>query len=163
MATPTPEEGIGDDNNDEAKEKEKKTRRSSKDVQRRNAVAASAKRRNSIAMKTATTLIKRSRELPKNHPQKKSIEVIVRETNSRYKATINEKTAGRYVRKGLVGQSPLKRGPIGHFSKPVYSALKGAYSTFLKLEQAESKKQSSIKQMSKLVNAAVNAGGFDKK
>jgi hypothetical protein len=40
--------------------------------------------------------------------------------------------------------------------------LKGAFTTYLKLEQAGSKKQSTISTLVKLVNATVNAGGFNK-
>jgi hypothetical protein len=43
----------------------------------------------------------------------------------------------------------------------IYDALKGAMSTYLKLEQAASKNQSTIKQLSLLVNAScVNKGGY---
>ena len=59
--------------------------------------------------------------------------------------------------------SPLKRGPTGDIPKHIYKALMGSYTTYLKLEQAASKKQSTIKQMSRLVNATVNAAGHSKK
>ena len=63
---------------------------------------------------------------------------------------------------GIIGQSPLKRGPVGPFPKPIFASLKGAFVTYLKLEQAHSRKQLNIKQMSKLVNATVNKAGFEK-
>jgi hypothetical protein len=40
--------------------------------------------------------------------------------------------------------------------------LKGAFTTYLKLEQAESKKQSTVRKMSILVNGCVNQAGYDK-
>ena len=158
VATPPTADGANLGENAAPKQKEKKSRRTSKEVQRHNGTVVSSKKVHSQAMKVATTLIKRSLDLPKDHPDKKSISQIVKATNKRYKSNVNATTASRYVRKGLIGVSPL-----GDFSKPVYSALMGAYASYLKLEQAESKKQSGLKQMAKLVNATVNAGGFDKK
>jgi hypothetical protein len=58
--------------------------------------------------------------------------------------------------------SPTRRGPRGEFDKRTWAALKGAYITYLKLEQATSKKQSSIKNLSLLVNGCVNKAGFTK-
>jgi hypothetical protein len=142
--------------------KEIKTRRSVKEVQRFNAKANAAKERKKQAMKVATLRIKRSLELASEHAEKKSIRVIVDEVNQVYGTSINAQTAARYVRKGLVGTSPLKTGPVGDFPKVIYNALIGAYATYLKLEQAGNKKQSTINQLVKLVNATVNAGGFNK-
>jgi hypothetical protein len=147
--TPSSSETKGSDINT------KKMQRSFKDVQRNNGVVAAAKKRNSQAMKVATRIIEHNKQVPKN--KRKSIVDIVAETNQLYKSTINPKeTASRYVRQGMIGTSPMKKGPVGHFTKTVYTALMGAYSSYLKLEQAESKKQSNIKHMSKLVNAVVN-------
>jgi hypothetical protein len=63
----------------------------------------------------------------------------------------------------LIGVSPIKRGPIGDIPPLMYNALKGAFVTYLKLEQAGSKKQSTIKDLAKLVNGCVNKVGFSKK
>lgn len=62
----------------------------------------------------------------------------------------------------MIGTSPLKTGPVGDFPKHTHKALKGAFVTHLKLEQAECKKQSNSRQMSQLVNAKVNKAGFSK-
>ena len=113
-------------------------------------------------MKAATRLIQQSRNLPDSHPAKKSNAAIVRDVNRQYNSNINVKTAGRYVRMGIIGQSPMKKGPVGPFPNPIMKALKGSFVTYLKLEQANSKKQSSIKQLSKLVNATVNKADFEK-
>ena len=131
-------------------------------MQRDNAEAAAAKARDRIAMKATTVLIKRNQLLSKKDPNRKSIERIVKEANQTYGSNINSRTAGRYVREGYIGQSPRKQGPIGDVPKRMYGVLKGAYATYLKLEQAESKKQSNVKHMAKLVNAAVNKTGFNK-
>jgi hypothetical protein len=62
----------------------------------------------------------------------------------------------------MAGMSPLETGPVGNFPKHIYESLKGALTTYLKLEQAGSKRQSRIYMLSKLVNATVNAGEFNK-
>jgi hypothetical protein len=56
----------------------------------------------------------------------------------------------------------LKRGPLCEFPSRVWSARKGAFVTYLKLEQAATKKQSTLKDLSLLVNGCVNKGGFNK-
>ncbi len=64
---------------------------------------------------------------------------------------------------GNIGVSPLKRGPIGSFPKHIWNAVKSAFITYVKLEQARCAKQSSQKELSLKVNALVNASGFVKK
>jgi hypothetical protein len=141
---------------------DKKHRRTVKELQRFNAQTNAQNSRQKQAMKVATSRIKRSLELPVGDPEKKSIKVIVNEVNTVYRSNVNPQTAARYVRKGLAGMSPLKPGPHGDFPKVIYEALLGAYCTYLKLEQAGGRKQSTIKHLVKLVNATVNAGGFTK-
>lgn len=140
--------------------KGKRTRRSCRELQRENAAVILQKQRNSAAMKAATRLIKTNKELPKR--ERKTMGSIVSATNKKFGSNINTKTAGRYVLQGLVGTSPLKKGPVGDFPKRVYTALKGAFTTFLKLEQACCKKQSTTTKLSKRVNKTVNYGGFKK-
>jgi len=140
----------------------KKSRRTSKDVQREASAKAESKLRHKVAMKSATRLINANNELPKDDPKKKSINCIVKQTNETFNSNVSAKTAARYVREGMIGMSPMKRGPVGDLPKIIYEALKVAYATYLKLEQAESKKQSNTKHMSKLVNACVNKAGFNK-
>jgi hypothetical protein len=137
--------------------KGKKTRKPSRMVHNEQAAKAAIKEANKQAMKAATRLVASNSTLSPG--SKKSIDAIVKETNKCFDSHINSKTVGRYVRKGLIGVSPLKTGPIGDFPKRVYDALKHAYVTFLKLEQAECNKQSNTRAMAKLVNAAVNKAG----
>ena len=73
--------------------------------------------------------------------RKQTAAAIIRVINQRHNTSITAKTATRYVREGMIGQSPLKRGPVGDIPKAGYTALKGAFVSYLKLEQAESKKQ----------------------
>jgi hypothetical protein len=141
---------------------EKKSRATSKQVQTKHSIKARHRHRNKLAMKQATVLIQRNKSLPATDPGKRTIVEIVDETNDRLQADISAKTAAQYVREGWIGMSPKKRGPLGQFVKSVWDALKGAYVTYLKLEQAACKKQSSIKDMSLLVNACINKGGFNK-
>jgi hypothetical protein len=141
---------------------QKKSRATSKQVQVKHSIKAHQVYRDKLAMKQATTLIARNQKLAPGHPEKRTIVDIVSETNERMQSNVSHKTAGQYVRDGMIGVSPLKRGPICQFEKRVWDALKGAYVTYLKLEQAGCKKQSSIKNMSLLVNGCVNKAGFDK-
>jgi hypothetical protein len=102
-----------------------------------------------MAMKQVTVVIKRNNDLPVGHPEKVPIvDIVNATTNERLKSNVSAKTAAEYVRNGLIGVSPLKRGPVGEFEKQVWSALKGALVTYLKLEQAGIKKQSTIKDLS---------------
>jgi len=137
----------------------KKFRRSSTEVQREQANVIMKTKKDAAAMKLATVRIQQNKELPVGHPDRKSINVIVAAVNVLCDSNISPKTAAAYVRNGLIDLSPKKRGPCGEFSKAIFAALKGAYSTFLMLEQAECKKQSSIKDMALRVNACVNTAG----
>jgi hypothetical protein len=91
----------------------KKARATSKEVQRKHSIKASHDLRNKLAMKQATVLIKRNRDLPAGHRLKTSIVKIVNETNNRLNANVSAKTAAQYMRLNLVGVSPLRRGPTG--------------------------------------------------
>ena len=142
--------------------KAKRSRRSSRELQRHNAASARQRENDKRAMKTATTLIHRSNQLPNGHDNKRSQKEIVDGLNKSMNANISHKTVSRYVRAGLIGVSPLKHGPSGHLPSRIYNPLKGACVTYLKLEQANSKKQSSVVQLSRIVNATVNKLGFTK-
>ena len=138
---------------------EKKRRRGSKEVHRAQANFIMKTKREAQAMKEATKRIQKNNTLGKDDPNRKSIKKIVKEVNDMCDSNISPKTAGHYVRAGLIDTSPLKRGPVGKFPKVIYDALQGAYASYLMLEQAESTKQSTIKEMSKRVNDCVNFAG----
>lgn len=140
----------------------KKSRASSKQVQRKHALKNKQSYQESVALKQATVLIKRNKALPRNHPEKKTQVEIVRAVNKRLNTNVSAKTAATYFRNGWIGRSPIKRGPKGEFEPRVWKSLKGAYVTYIKLEQAECKKQSSITQLSKILNGCVNKAGFKK-
>jgi len=63
------------------------------------------------------------------------------------------------VREGKIGVSPVKPGPVGFFNKIEYEALKVAFLSYIKLEQAIGKSQSTIKSLGLRVNAMVNHTG----
>jgi len=65
----------------------------------------------------------------------------------------------RMVRQGKIGVSPQKPGPVGSFNKIEYDAMKMAFLSFVKLEQAGGKNQSTIRELSLHVNAMVNHSG----
>ena len=136
-------------------------RGSSKQVQRDNAATLRAKRLNSVAMKTATKRVQQNKFLSPS--KKKSHRAIVEEINSVVGSNISTKTVGRMVRQGMIGISPLKRGPAGNFPKKIWDAMKRAYVTYVKLEAATCKHQSTMSNLSKRVNALVNPAGFNKK
>jgi hypothetical protein len=159
----TPAVEIPTNTESPARKPKKKYRRTVKELQRFNAAKATQKERKSIAMKEATLRIKRSLDLTAGHAEKKSARVIVKEVNDIYGTNISHNTASRYVREGLAGASPLKRGPESDLPDGIYKALKGAYTTYLQLEQACCKKQSNIRAMVMLVNNTVNAAGYAKR
>ena len=62
---------------------------------------------------------------PKESPTEEVNVTICKVVNTQFDSNINDRTVSRYVREGYVGQSPLKRGPVGHFIKPVYKCSEG--------------------------------------
>jgi hypothetical protein len=84
-------------------EEQKKRRQTPKETQRFNAVKCAQKNRNRTAMKLATNLIKESLLLNQKDPKKKTINVIVKETNKRCDSNFHPKTVARYVREGRIG------------------------------------------------------------
>jgi hypothetical protein len=124
-------------------------------VQVKHAVKASAGRRDELAMKQITVLIVRNKRIPAGHRNKRTIVDIVNDTKQMF--------LPRQLH-SMLEIAPLRSGPLGQFEKRVWVALKGAYIdvTYLKLEQAASKKQSSIKRRPLLINGCVNKAGFCK-
>ena len=138
----------------------KQQRRTSKQVQRDNASEVRGKKLNSVGMKSATKRIHQNKFLSPS--KRKSHRAIVEEVNTVVGSNLNAKTVSRMVRQGLIGTSPLKRGPVGNFPKKIWDAMKRAYVSFVKLESAGCKHQSTLNDLSKRVNALVNQAGFNK-
>ena len=98
-------------------------------------------------------------EMSPSNPNSKSQRKIIAETNERFGTNISHKTVSRMVREGKIGVSPRKSGPVGTFIKTEYDAMKIAFLSFIKLEQAIGKKQSTIRELGFRVNAMVNYTG----
>jgi len=92
--------------------------------------------------------IKEQQHLPKGHKNRKSALTVCEEVNALIGSNVSSKMAAACVAKGLVNISPQKRGPSSPFPKKTLSALKRGYATFINLEEAGAKKQSTIRQLS---------------
>jgi len=87
---------------------------------------------------------------------------FVDDANKTYGTNISHKIVAKMVREGRIGVSPSKPGPAGDFPKVVWESMKLAFVTYLQLEQATSKVQSTVKQMSLRVNQMVRGAGHIK-
>ena len=110
-------------------------------------------------MKSATTTIANTVELSPSNPNKKLQRQMAKEVNVSHGTNISHKTVSRMVREGKIGMSPVKPGTVGSFIKIECEALKVAFLSYLKLEQANGKKQSRLKSLGLRVNALVNHSG----
>ena len=98
--------------------------------------------------------------LPRGHPEKLSNNKIVNLVNDEYKTTIVAKTASMMVRQGRIGMSPMRRGPTKYVPSQIWSLLKGAFVSYIKLEQAHLSEQASMKKLSLKTNKCLNKGGY---
>ena len=140
----------------------KKRRRSSKEKHKDDAEKRRAEKLESKAIKTATTRIANMATMPDGNPMKVSQMKVVEDVNKMFKTNISHKTVSRMVREGRIGTSPKKRGPVGDFPKAIWDSMKFAFVTFAKLEQAHSKKQSTMNELAQRVNRMVNHAGCKK-
>ena len=111
-------------------------------------------------MKLASTKIQFSRLLPTDHNEKNTDIAIVRETNKLCGSILSVKSASMMMREGRVGVSPKKKGPSYIISTQIWNLTKSAFVSFLKLEHAQSSKQSNMKGMALKVNAYLIKAGF---
>jgi hypothetical protein len=156
----SPPEGVEEASSDISK-KSTTSRRTSKNVQKDDALLCKKRKIEARGTKAATTRIRQNMMLSPTNPKKKSQAEIVREVNEAFGSNVNAKTAARMVKEGRVGVSPLKRGPVGNFPNHIWNPMKNAFVSFVKLELANSMRQSLLKDHSKRVNALVNKGGFN--
>jgi hypothetical protein len=115
------------------------------------------------ARKMATFVVNESRKLHNGHPQKQSTQTIVDTVNKKFGTSLHRRTIDRCVNNGLIGESAalIKRGSSGNFDDNIYQALLGSYTTFLKLEQADTNTQSKNKAMERRFEACVTAAGYN--
>jgi len=85
---------------------------------------------------------------------------VGRKRYSRLHTNVSHKTISRIIREGKIGVSPSKPGPVGAFNKTEYNTTKVTFLSFIKLEQAGGKKQSTIHELSFCVNSMVNYSGI---
>ena len=140
--------------------KEKQKRRRPKDKQYDDAARIRRRRVEVNAMKVATRKISYSRHLPNGHPEKSSDIDIVRGVNELHSSSISVKSASMMVRDGRIGVSPLPYGPSSIVNTQIWSLLKGAFVSFINLEQAHGSTQSSMKILGLKVNKCLNRGGL---
>ena len=117
-------------------------------------------RKNNEAVKQATKFFVHSRNLPTKDHKNLSTQKIVDLCNTKFDANIIARSVNSYVKYGLIGVSPLKRGTNWSFSAAVYNYLLGVYHTYLKLELMHSEMQSNTKNMQQHVNTCVNSLGI---
>ena len=122
----------------------KKSRRSSRDVHAEQASKARIKKIESMAMKAATRRVEQNNVLANNNPRKKSLNAIVAEVNHLYGSNLSPVTVSRYVRKGMIGLSPMKKGPTGSIPGPIYHSLKVAYASYFSCNWNKLNQKSSL-------------------
>ena len=91
------------------------------------------------AMKVATKLLAKSSRLPPGDKNKLGRNAITNSVNKKYSVALSSRSVARYVQNGLIGESPIKRGVVGYTPPKVMKLLEGAFITYKKLEQIESK------------------------
>ena len=99
-------------------------------------------------MKLATASIAVSSGLPPHHTDKKSAATFVREINIEHGSDISRKSATMMDLQGRIGKPPKTRGPNKNITSKVWNLMKGAFVSFLKLEQARGATQSTMKELS---------------
>ena len=139
---------------------EKQKRRRPKDKQYEDAARIRRRKIEVNAIKVATKQIQYSRNLPTGHPEKKSDIAIVKSINEIQSSNISVKTASMMVRQGRIGISPVHKGPEGILSTQIWGVLKGAFISYINLEQAHALKQSSMKELTLKINKCLNKGGY---
>ena len=136
----------------------KKRRRTSKQKQDDDAEIAKRKKVESQGTKMATLRIQENSLLTPT--KRKSHSTICSEVNALVGSNVHPNTAGRLVRDGRAGFSPQKRDPNFLLPNPMWDVLQKAFITFIKLEQAASKTQSTSPELLLKVNTLVRAGGY---
>jgi hypothetical protein len=113
-------------------------------------------------MKAATSQLVVFRQLPKSDPDRKKMSEnsIVESVNKIHQCTLSRQTVQRYVNKGLIGVSPTKRGPLVRIPKEIYNLVKGAFASFLQLEQANGTTQTTMIGMENHIHLCLKKGGI---
>jgi hypothetical protein len=137
----------------------KKSRRTSHQKQLEDSKVASMKAIKKEAHKVATRALAANWNKPVK--ERKTAREIVDGINRRFGSNLNSITIRRYVNRGDIGTSPLNYGPTFKIPPYEYEVLKGAFSSQLKLVQAEGKKQLYVKAMVDPVRKCVEPAGIN--
>jgi len=141
----------------------KKRRRTSKQKNQDDAAKAMETKKQNHAIKMVTKKIAFAKTVSPSHPYAKMPQRdFVADANKSYNTNVSHKTVSKMLREGRIGISPQKRGPPAAFPKFIWEAMKLAFVTYLQLEQAHSKVQSTVKQLSLRVNQMVRMAGHSK-
>jgi len=102
----------------------------------------SQERKDSTAMKEATRSLKR--EWDKNNSPDPSTPVkgarrIIRNVNGRHGTKLNYRTVTRYVSSGMIGVSPMKKGPEGSVPNKILKSLVSAIESYIRINQGNGK------------------------
>jgi len=139
-----------------------KRRQTSKPRHNEDSEKRKKQRKETEATKLATIKVQENEILDPKDKNRVSTAEIVRQVNSALGTMLSHKTVRRMYREGQINSSPMKRGPAGSFSKGVWKAMYGAFTTYIQLEQAAYKKQSMLNQLAQKVNLMVNKAGHKK-
>lgn len=140
---------------------EKRTRKTPKQKQAEDAKKLRASKLRSKALKMATVQIQQQKTKTSGSPVKPNAH-IVRSVNEALGSNIAPSTVNRYIQNNMIGVSPMKRGPAPDIPSDIWKALKAAFTSYIKLEQAHSKQQSTVKTLSLRVNTLLNKFGYNK-
>ena len=132
-----------------------RVRSTSVQVQIRRRNKAEEKLNEKRALKAATRLFESERKKKRGM----SSEDVAGTINAEYKSNVTGRTIRRYVKNGLVGCSPLKRGERGTIPSPIFRALVEAFETFIQIEQANGERQTKQCGLSRIVNLVINGSG----
>ena len=132
-----------------------RVRSTSVQLQIRRRIKAEEKLNEKRALKAATRLFESERKKKRGMSSEDVAGTIIAE----YKSNVKGRTIRRYVKNGLVGCPPLKRGERGTIPSPIFRALVEAFETFIQIEQANGERQTKQCGLSRIVNLVINGSG----
>ena len=83
----------------------------------------------------------------------------MREINLEHGSDISRKSSTMMVLKGRIGESPNTRDPDKNIPSQVWNLMKGAFVSFLKLDQASGATQSTMKKLYLQTKKCLKNGG----
>jgi hypothetical protein len=139
----------GGDEEDAKPPAKKKFRKTSVQRQKTDSEACMKNKQHKEAFKLATSQYAKSKALKAGHPDKKSSKEICNAVGVLKKAAVCPSTVRRYVGRGRINVSPMKRGKVSVIPTSEWKSLRDAYSTFIMLEQANKRDECTTKKLVK--------------